>query len=62
MQNIQIARSRDMQQWERVGDALPDKPVWASQTQDFWAPHVALHDGLYYLYCSAKQMLRLSTR
>lgn len=54
MQNIQIARSRDMQQWERVGDALPDKPVWASQTQDFWAPHVALHDGLYYLYYSAK--------
>ncbi len=54
MQNIQIARSRDMQQWERVGDALPEKPVWASQTQDFWAPHVALHDGLYYLYYSAK--------
>ena len=28
--------------------------VWASQTQDFWAPHVALHDGRYYLYYSAK--------
>lgn len=54
MQNIQIVRSRDLQRWERVGDALPDKPAWASQTQDFWAPHVALHDGRYYLYYSAK--------
>ncbi|MFN3621066.1 glycoside hydrolase family 43 protein, partial [Sphingorhabdus sp.] len=54
MQNIQTIRSRDLQKWERVGDALPDKPVWASQTQDFWAPHVALHDGRYYLYYSAK--------
>ena len=54
MQNIQIARSRNLVQWERVGDALPTKPVWASQTQDFWAPHVALHDGRYYLYYSAK--------
>ena len=62
MQNIQIVRSRDLQIWERVGDALPAKPAWAQKTQDFWAPHVALHDGLYYLYCSAKQMLRLSTR
>lgn len=54
MQNIQIVRSRDLKQWQRVGDALPNKPVWARQTQDFWAPHVALHDGLYYLYYSAK--------
>lgn len=54
MQNIQIARSPDLLQWDRVGDALPTKPVWASQTQDFWAPHVALRDGRYYLYYSAK--------
>lgn len=54
MQNIQVMRSRDLKTWERIGDALPQKPVWASQTQDFWAPHVALHDGRYFLYYSAK--------
>ena len=62
MQNIQIVRSRDLQIWERVGDALPDKPIWARQTQDFWAPHVALHDGLYYLYYSAKPDIALADK
>jgi arabinan endo-1,5-alpha-L-arabinosidase len=62
MQNIQIVRSRDLKQWERVGDALPDKPVWASRTQDFWAPHVALHDGRYYLYYSAKPDVALADK
>jgi arabinan endo-1,5-alpha-L-arabinosidase len=54
MLNIQVARSRDLVRWERVGDALPVKPAWASHTQDFWAPHVVLHDGRYYLYYSAR--------
>ena len=62
MQNIQIVRSRDLQIWERVGDALPDKPMWARQTQDSWAPHVALHDGLYYLYYSAKPDIALADK
>ena len=52
--NIQVARSRDLVSWERLGDALPVKPGWASRTQDFWAPHVAEHGGRYYLYYSAK--------
>lgn len=52
--NIQIARSADLVNWERLGDALPDKPRWASGTQDFWAPHVMEADGRYYLYYSAK--------
>jgi len=54
MLNIQTARSRDLRDWERIGDALPVKPSWASKTQDFWAPHVSAHDGRYYLYYSAK--------
>ena len=54
MLNIQVARSSDLINWTRIGDALPAKPVWASRTQDFWAPHVAEHDGVYYLYYSAK--------
>jgi len=52
--NLQAARSRDLAQWELLGDALPAKPAWASRTQDFWAPHVAEHDGRYFLYYSAK--------
>jgi arabinan endo-1,5-alpha-L-arabinosidase len=54
MLNIQVARSRDLVTWQRLGDALPTKPAWASRTQDFWAPHVAEHAGRYYLYYSAK--------
>src|SRR4051812_28502749 len=54
MLNIQIARSRDLVRWERLGDALPVKPSWASRTQDFWAPHVVEHGGRFYLYYSAK--------
>lgn len=62
MQNIQVARSRDLVRWERVGDALPVKPAWASQTQDFWAPHVARHDGRYFLYYSAKPDIALEDK
>lgn len=54
MINIQIARSPDLRHWEHIGDALPVKPVWASETQDFWAPHVANFEGRYLLYYSAK--------
>jgi arabinan endo-1,5-alpha-L-arabinosidase len=62
MQNIQTARSRDLKTWERVGDALPLKPNWASKTQDFWAPHVSYHGGKYYLYYSAKPDIALKDK
>ncbi|HEY0026671.1 MAG TPA: glycoside hydrolase family 43 protein [Allosphingosinicella sp.] len=54
MNNIQVARSSDLVHWDPFGDALPAKPTWAAKTQDFWAPHVAEHDGRYFLYYSAK--------
>jgi arabinan endo-1,5-alpha-L-arabinosidase len=54
MVNVQIARSPDLRKWERVGDALPEKPGWASQTQDFWAPHVSRFGHGYVLHYSAK--------
>ncbi|MFO6446807.1 glycoside hydrolase family 43 protein [Erythrobacter sp. NE805] len=54
MANIQLARSRDLARWERLGDALPVKPAWASRTQDFWAPHVAKVGERWLLYYSAK--------
>ena len=51
--NIQVARSADLVHWQQLGDALPEKPSWAQNTQDFWAPYV-LHDGERYLmYYSA---------
>ena len=54
MVNLQIARSSDLVGWEYLGDALPVKPQWASNTQDFWAPHVQEAGGRFYLYYSAK--------
>ena len=53
-QNIQLARSQDLVHWQRLPDALPEKPVWANHTWDFWAPHVVYHDGVYYMYYSAE--------
>jgi arabinan endo-1,5-alpha-L-arabinosidase len=52
--NIQVARSKDLVNWEHMGDALSQKPTWASM--DFWAPHV-LYDSTnqtYYLYYSGE--------
>jgi arabinan endo-1,5-alpha-L-arabinosidase len=44
--NIQVASSTDLQNWQLIGDALPGEPVWASNTQEFWAPHVLYDDEL----------------
>lgn len=52
--NIQVARSRDLTQWEHLGDALPAKPAWAATTQNFWAPHVARVGDRYVMYYSAE--------
>jgi arabinan endo-1,5-alpha-L-arabinosidase len=51
--NIQVARSKDLVNWEHLGDALPIKPEWANQTQKFWAPHVSQFGETYYMYYSA---------
>ncbi|HYY57318.1 MAG TPA: glycoside hydrolase family 43 protein [Pyrinomonadaceae bacterium] len=53
MVNIQVARSRDLVHWRHLGDALPVKPAWASETQKLWAPHVSRHGRTYYMYFSA---------
>lgn len=52
--NVQVLRSADLVHWTRLGDALPVKPRWARHTQDFWAPHVSMAAGRYYLYYSAR--------
>jgi arabinan endo-1,5-alpha-L-arabinosidase len=56
--NLQIARSADLVHWDYLGEGLPEKPVWASNTQKIWAPHVSEHNGRYYLYYSAKPNTR----
>jgi len=52
--NLQVARSPDLVTWEYVGEGLPEKPIWAQQSQKIWAPHVSEHGGRYYLYYSAR--------
>lgn len=54
--NIQVAVSPDGYSWQLIGDALPEKPVWANHTQDFWGPHV-LYDAAtkqYVMFYSAE--------
>jgi arabinan endo-1,5-alpha-L-arabinosidase len=51
--NIQVAQSLDLIHWELLGDALPDKPTWARETQDFWAPFVVQDGDKYLMYYSA---------
>ena len=55
MNNIQVAFSKDLLNWKYEGDALPQKPVWASNTQDFWAPDVqydSSRKGFVMFYCA----------
>lgn len=55
MLNLQVARTRDLVRWQHLGDALPEKPSWASG-RIFWAPHV-LYDAQrrkYFMYYSAQ--------
>ena len=58
--NIQLARSADLVHWHQLGDALSQKPKWASKTQDFWAPHVSREGARYVLYYAAKPDAALS--
>ena len=51
--NIPGAYSTDLVHWELLPDTMPIKPTWASNTRDFWAPHVLGDGGVYYLYFSA---------
>ena len=50
--NVQVARSPDLVHWEHLGDAMPDKPEWAADTQDFWAPYVLRDGDCYLMYYS----------
>lgn len=54
LHHIQVIRSKDLVNWERLPDALPERPIWADKPEPkFWAPHVHEADGKYFLYYSA---------
>ncbi len=54
--HIQLASSADGVHWNWLGDALPNKPEWARQSNKFWAPDV-VYDKVkkrYLLYYAAE--------
>ncbi|GJG85697.1 arabinan endo-1,5-alpha-L-arabinosidase [Gemmatimonadetes bacterium T265] len=53
--HIQLSHSTDLVTWSTPGEALPVRPTWASQSQNFWAPDVALRENnTYVMYFSAE--------
>jgi arabinan endo-1,5-alpha-L-arabinosidase len=48
---IPILRSKDLVNWEVVGDALDKKPDWKTEG-GIWAPDATYYKGKYYLYYS----------
>lgn len=43
-----ILHSRDLVHWRYVADAMGTSPMWGNN--DWWAPSVIAHDGIYYMY------------
>ncbi len=48
---IPILRSKDLVNWQVVGDALPKKPDWKTEG-GIWAPDASYYHNTYYLYYS----------
>lgn len=51
--NVPMARSPDLRNWTRVGDALPTLPAWA-QDGHTWAPSVLARGNAYVLYYTVR--------
>ena len=49
---IPIARSKDLVNWEHIGDAFssPNEVSWAAEGAGIWAPDIRYIDGKYYMY------------
>jgi arabinan endo-1,5-alpha-L-arabinosidase len=52
---LQHATSKDLVHWTMTTEALGQKPSWANQKNNFWAPDVIERDGTFYLYFGAEQ-------
>ncbi|WP_082235493.1 family 43 glycosylhydrolase [Halobacillus massiliensis] len=48
---IPIVRSKNLVDWEYVGEAFEEKPSWKG-SGSLWAPEIANYNGKYYLYYS----------
>jgi len=48
---VPIVRSKNLIDWEFVGEAFINKPDWKG-IGNIWAPHIAKYNGKYYLYYS----------
>lgn len=47
---VPVVRSKDMTEWEYVGEAFAEKPAWKENGGGIWAPEVVRHEGKYYMY------------
>ena len=54
--NITISRSKNMFDWEKVGDVFTEYPAWVKESipraRNIWAPDIVYFNGLYHLYYS----------
>jgi arabinan endo-1,5-alpha-L-arabinosidase len=53
---LQVRRSTDLRQWERLGSVFDELPAWTREkvprVRNLWAPDVAFFNGRYHLYYS----------
>jgi arabinan endo-1,5-alpha-L-arabinosidase len=49
---VPIIRSKDLVNWEDMGDAFDGQPDWNGSQNLFWAPDITYRNGKYYLYYS----------
>ncbi|MBD2867407.1 family 43 glycosylhydrolase [Paenibacillus arenilitoris] len=45
---VPVIRSKDMTEWEYIGEAFEEKPAW--KDGGVWAPDVVNYNGNYYMY------------
>jgi arabinan endo-1,5-alpha-L-arabinosidase len=51
---LQVARSKDLVSWARLGEAMPTRPAWTSSGSNFFAPDVAEREGRFVMYYAAQ--------
>lgn len=55
--NIQVAFSRDLVHWQRLGEALPRLPFWQPSAKGLtWAPEVAATEDGYVMYYTGRDV------
>ncbi len=50
---LPMLRSRDLVNWEYMGDAFSERPAWFGGFGSFWAPDIQFFNDRYYLYYTA---------